>query len=41
MNMHGAIKVNVTSAQTNVSKIGFDFSPMTPIESGYKGFYNF
>jgi len=37
----GAIKVNVTSAQGLSSKNRRDFSPMTPIEGGYKGFYNF
>ena len=49
MNMRGAraaapegtIKVNVTSAQASASKNRLDFSPMTPIEGGYKGFYNF
>jgi hypothetical protein len=49
MNMRGAravapegtIKINVTSAQASASKNRLDFSPMTPIEGGYKGFYNF
>ena len=37
----GTIKINVTSAQASASKNRLDFSPMTPIEGGYKGFYNF
>ena len=37
----GATKVNVTSAQGLSSKNRRDFSPMTPVEGGYKGFYNF
>jgi hypothetical protein len=35
-----AIKVNVTSAQRH-TKNRHDFSPMTHIEGGYKGFWNF
>jgi hypothetical protein len=37
----GATKVNVTSAQGLTSKNRRDFLPMTPVEGGYKGFYNF
>lgn len=33
-----SIKVNVTSAQAKLSKNRIDFSPMTPIENGYKGY---
>lgn len=33
--------VNVTSAQQKSSKNRRDFSPMTPIEGGYKGYWNF
>ena len=33
--------VNVTSAQGKVSKNRRDFSPMTPIEGGYYGYWNF
>jgi hypothetical protein len=33
--------VNVTSAQGKVSKNRRDFSPMTPIEGGYHGYWNF
>ena len=50
MNMRGkwadpidknTIKLNVTSAQskTNINRLAF--SPMTPIEGGYKGYWNF
>ncbi len=50
MNMRGkwaepidknSTKVNVTSAQGKTSKNRRDFSPMTEIEGGYKGFWNF
>lgn len=37
----GAVKVNVTSAQGLTSKNRLDFSPMTPIEGGYMGYWNF
>ena len=36
-----SIKVNVTSAQAKLSKNRLDFSPMTPMECGYKGYWNF
>lgn len=36
-----AIKVNVTSAQGLANKNRRDFSPMTHIEGGYEGFWNF
>lgn len=35
------IKINVTSAQAKTSKNRLNFSPMTPIEGGYKGYWNF
>ena len=50
MNMRGSwgtkvdsnsITVNVTSAQGKTSKNRRDFSPMTPIEGGYYGYWNF
>jgi hypothetical protein len=50
MNMRGkwaepldpnAIKINVTSAQGKSSENRKDFSPMTPVEGGYKGYWNF
>lgn len=49
MNMHGKwadvpesfIKVNVTSCQGKLNKNRRDFSPMTFIEGGYKGYSNF
>lgn len=50
MNMRGSwgtkvdpnsITVNVTSAQGKTSKNRRDFSPMTPIEGGYCGYWNF
>ena len=49
MNMRGkwadpienSIKINVTSAQGKTNKNRLAFSPMTEIENGYKGFYNF
>jgi len=37
----GALLVNVTSAQSKGSKNRRDFSPMTPVEGGYKGYWNF
>lgn len=37
----GTTKVNVTSAQAKNNKNRIDFSPMTHIEGGYKGFWNF
>ncbi len=36
-----SIKVNVTSAQATKSKNRRDFSPMTEIEGGYMGYWNF
>ena len=36
-----SITVNVTSAQATASRNRRDFSPMTPIEGGYKGYWNF
>jgi len=50
MNMRGewaepldpkSIKINVTSAQGKTNKNRRDFSPMTPVDGGYKGFWNF
>ena len=49
MNMRGkwadeiekSIKVNVTSAQGKNSKNRLAFSPMSEIENGYKGYWNF
>ncbi len=50
MNMRGewansldpqSIKINATSAQGKSSRYRRDFSPMTPIEGGYKGYWNF
>lgn len=35
------IKINATSAQAKLSKNRLAFSPMTPIEGCYKGFWNF
>jgi hypothetical protein len=35
------IKLNVTSAQAKTSPARLDFSPMTPISGGYKGYWNF
>ena len=37
----GATKLNVTSAQGKQNKNRRDFSPMTPVEGGYEGFWNF
>lgn len=37
----GTVKVNVTSAQGLENKNRRDFSPMTQIEGGYEGFWNF
>ena len=37
----GAAVVNVTSAQATAGKNRRDFSPMTPVEGSYKGFWNF
>ena len=37
----GCKKINVTSSQASKSKYRLAFSPMTPIEGGYKGFYCF
>lgn len=37
----GTVKVNVTSAQGLTNKNRRDFSPMTHIEGGYEGFWNF
>ena len=49
MNMRGSwatapddcIKINVTSVQAKLNKNRLSFSPMTPIDGGYKGFWNF
>jgi hypothetical protein len=50
MNLRGArgapldansTKLNVTSAQRTLSLDRRDFSPMTPIEGGYKGYWNY
>ena len=50
MNLRGArgvkldpesLNLNVTSAQAKLSLDRRDFSPMTPIEGGYKGYWNF
>jgi hypothetical protein len=37
----GCMKLNVTSAQSVTSRNRRDFSPMTPVKEGYKGFWNF
>lgn len=39
-NQH-AEKLNATSAQATLNKNRIAFSPMTPIEGGYKGYFNF
>ena len=36
-----SLKLNVTSAQRTLSLDRRDFSPMTPIEGGYKGYWNY
>jgi len=36
-----SLNLNVTSAQAKLSKDRRDFSPMTPIEGGYHGYWNF
>jgi hypothetical protein len=36
-----SIRVNVTSAQAKLNKHRLAFSPMTPIQGGYKGYWNF
>ena len=36
-----SLSLNVTSAQAKSSLDRRDFSPMTPIEGGYKGYWNF
>ena len=36
-----SLKFNVTSAQRTLSLDRRDFSPMTPIEGGYKGYWNY
>jgi len=49
MNMRGkwaeplteSVTLNVTSAQAKNSKNRLDFSPMTPVVGGYKGYLNF
>lgn len=49
MNMRGVwapappntVMLNVTSAQGKLNKNRRDFSPMTPIHGGYKGYWNF
>jgi hypothetical protein len=35
------IKINVTSAQAKANKNRLNFSPMTEIVNGYKGYWNF
>ena len=35
------IKINVTSAQGKTNKNRLSFSPMTEIQGGYKGYWNF
>ena len=37
----GATKINVTSAQAKLSKNRRDFSPMTEVQGGYKGYWSF
>jgi hypothetical protein len=37
----GIVRVNVTSAQGLANKNRRDFSPMTHVEGGYEGFWNF
>jgi len=37
----GAIRLNVTSAQSKENKNRLAFSPMTPVDGGYEGFWNF
>ena len=50
MNMRGkwadpiledSLKINVTSAQSKTSQDRLNFSPMTEIANGYKGYWNF
>ena len=36
-----SLNLNVTSAQAKLSLDRRDFSPMTPIEGGYRGYWNF
>ena len=36
-----SLNLNVTSAQAKLNKDRRDFSPMTPIEGGYNGYWNF
>jgi hypothetical protein len=38
---YGTVKVNVTSAQGSANKNRRDFSPMTAVDGGYEGFWNF
>jgi hypothetical protein len=39
--LKNSIRINVTSAQAKASKNRLDFSPMTEIVNGYKGYWNF
>jgi len=39
--LENSIKINVTSAQSKTSHDRHNFSPMTPIVNGYKGYWNF
>lgn len=39
--LKNSIRINVTSAQAKASKNRLDFSPMTEIPNGYKGYWNF
>ena len=39
--LNNALKVNVTSAQRTLNQHRIDFSPMTGIEGGYKGYFCF
>ena len=39
--LEDALKVNVTSAQRTESPYRIDFSPMTQVKGGYKGYYCF
>jgi hypothetical protein len=39
--LENSIKINVTSAQSKTSQDRLNFSPMTPIINGYKGYWNF
>lgn len=39
--LENSIKINATSAQAKASKNRLAFSPMTEIDGGYKGYWNF